>query len=80
MKPSSSSSLLLVLLYYYYYVNMMASNITLFLKYRSIEYYKPRKIREIEIVFMKNREKSGENVKKSGITKFAHNFLKLLLL
>ena len=26
-----------------------------------------------------NREKSGERVKKSGISKFAHNLLKLLL-
>jgi len=29
---------------------------------------------------MENQEKSGENVKKSAISKFARNFLKLLLL
>jgi len=36
------------------------------------------KFREIEIGHG-NREKSGKNVKKSGISKFAHNSLKLLL-
>ena len=57
-------------IYAYFILNI--KNVTTDLKNRE-------KSEKLKLV-MENQEKSGENVKKSAISKFARNFLKLLLL
>jgi len=59
-------------IYAYFILNIKNVDITTDLENRE-------KSEKLKLV-MENQEKSGENVKKSGISKFARNFLKLLLL